>query len=58
MNKKLTSIIDHVWLSAEAKKHVKQNKATMLRAKDMSEPGLKKWRNTYSDHFPLYFEYY
>ncbi|WP_430405244.1 hypothetical protein [Fluviicola sp.] len=33
MNKKLTSIIDHVWLSAGAKKHVKQNKATMFRLK-------------------------
>ncbi len=57
MDTNLKSIIDHIFLSKSAKKHVIQSKANIFKPKDMDKDGLKRWRTVYSDHFPLYIEY-
>lgn len=57
MDNNLTSIIDHIFISKNAQKHIVQSKASIYKPKDMSKEGQKKWRTVYSDHFPLYIEY-
>lgn len=57
MDSRLISIIDHIFISSGAQQHVNQNQANIFRPSDLSLSGRLKWRTTYSDHFPIYFEF-
>lgn len=56
MNTNFNSTIDHVLVHRSIKKHIGVNKAYVYYPFDASEKDeLKKWRKSYSDHFPVYF---
>ncbi len=59
MNNDLNSLIDHVLINKGAKAHVTQDKATIYRPDTGAEPKdvLPDWRRTYSDHFPVSFQF-
>ena len=57
MNKRFSSIIDHILVSKQAKKHIEADEASIYFPADTTQDGLKAWRQVYSDHFPVYFEY-
>lgn len=57
MDAGLVSIIDHIFVSSGAKQHINQSQANIFRPSDLTSSGRLKWRSTYSDHFPIYFEF-
>lgn len=59
MNNDLNSLIDHVLVNKGAQAHVSQSKATIYRPDAGAAPAavLPTWRQTYSDHFPVSFQF-
>ncbi|WP_075604104.1 endonuclease/exonuclease/phosphatase family protein [Saccharicrinis aurantiacus] len=56
MSKNFNSIIDHILVKKQLHDNIREAKATMYLPPDRSDEGFKKWRATYSDHFPMYIE--
>lgn len=56
MNNALNSLIDHVLVSADAKKDVPTNKATVFKPGNGDSSKYADWRKTFSDHFPISFK--
>ncbi len=56
MNNNFNSIIDHILVKMQLQDNIKTLKANMYLPPDTSKAGLKKWRTTFSDHFPIYIE--
>jgi endonuclease/exonuclease/phosphatase family metal-dependent hydrolase len=59
MDKNLKSIIDHILVNNHASKHMKFNsfeRFMPVQNPHQNKDKLAKWRETFSDHFPLMFE--
>jgi endonuclease/exonuclease/phosphatase family metal-dependent hydrolase len=53
MDSNLKSIIDHILVTRSAKNHVRQSKKADIWLPENGPSSFPKWRETFSDHFPV-----